>query len=99
MAGRRASGKLNVRLIADDGEGPPLVLIEGGKKALEQLAEWILTHATGDEGCGRQMFPRGPGSAHFAKTARHGLYLHLLPCDHPTEESERNGGREWPPTE
>lgn len=94
MAGRRSSEKLNVRLIADDGEGPPLVLIEGGKKALEDLAKWILTHATGDEGCGRQMYPHGPGAAKFAKTSTHGIYLHLLPCDHPTEESERNGGRE-----
>lgn len=92
----RASHNLNVRLLDEDGGGPPLVLIEGGKQTLEELAKVILDHVSGGDGCGRQLYPRGPGSAFFAKTATHGIYIHLLPCDHPTDESEQNAGRRRP---
>jgi hypothetical protein len=89
----RASHKLNVRLIKDTEGGPPLVLIEAGKQALAEFGKMILDHASGEDGCGRQIYPGGPGSAFFVKTVTHGVYIHLLPCDHPTDESEQNTGR------
>ena len=88
----RAAHKLNIRLIDDDPEDIPLVLIEGNKQALEHLAKLIQDHAKGGGGCGTQFWPRGPGNF-FAKTATHGIYIHLLPCDHPTAESKKYSGR------
>jgi hypothetical protein len=84
--------KLNIRVMDGDAEGL-YVLIEGGKASLEWLAGLIQAHATGQNGCGLQLHPAGPGRTHFAKTATHGFYLHLLPCEHPTGESERQAGR------
>ena len=84
----RAAHKFNIRLIRDDAEYTPLVLIEGDKQALEHFAQLIQNHASGSEGCGRQFWPNGPGSKFFAKAATHGIYIHLLPCDHPTHASE-----------
>jgi hypothetical protein len=88
----RQSKKLNVRVV-DDNENCPYVLIEGNKTALESLAHLILGHVRGQKGCGRQIFPQGPGSAYFSKSASHGIYLHLLPCDHPTDASDLEAGR------
>lgn len=56
------------------------------------LGNLLLEHARGDKSCGRQ-FHCGPGSKIFARTSKFGMYLHLLPCDHPTEASEQSGGR------
>ena len=87
------SQKLNIRVTEDDDGQGRYVLIEGGKASLEWLAKLIHAHATGQNGCGLQLHPAGPGRLHFAKTATHGVYLHLLPCEHPTDESERLAGR------
>jgi hypothetical protein len=87
------SKKLNVRIIDEDDEGGPYVLIEGSKPALESLAQLILDHASGQNGCGLQIGPDGPCRSYFSKTASHGIYMHLLPCVHPTEASERVAGR------
>jgi len=83
---------LNIRVLGDDSEGR-YVLIEGDKASLVWRADTISNHASGANGCGLQMHPAGPGNLQLAKTATHGFYLHLLPCDHPTGDSEQQAGR------
>lgn len=90
---RASSVKLNVRPLRADDAGPEYVLIEGNQKSLEWLGKFLLEHATGESGCGAQIHPNGPGRAYFAKTALVGIYVHRLPCDHPTTESENTAGR------
>jgi len=88
--------KLNIRVLKPEAEFPECVLIEGNRAALQWFGKLLLNHAEGENGCGRQMFPRGPGGAYFAKAATAGFYLHLLPCDHMTAHSERAAGRKSP---
>lgn len=66
------------------------MLIEGGKASLEWLAELIRSHAHGQNGRGIQLNPGRAGRVHSAPD---GIYIHLLPCDHPTEASEHQAGR------
>ena len=65
-----------------------LCSLRGNQRTLESLGNEILRHASGESGCGRQFY-----RTRFSATASHGLYLHLLPCDHPTDASERAAGR------
>ena len=87
--------KLNVRPISEDDEDPSIILVEGDQKALEWLGNLLIEHAKGNSGCGRQIYPKGPGSAYFAKTSLMGIYIHRLPCDHPTAASEKAAGRKF----
>jgi hypothetical protein len=85
--------RLNLRIIDAEQAGlASYVLIEGDQQTLRWLGNLLLEHAVGDKSCGRQ-FHLGPGSKFFARTAQFGLYLHLLPCDHPTDASEHAAGR------
>jgi hypothetical protein len=85
--------QLNLRFLEPDDESAAAVLIEGNQEALEWFARLIIDHAQGNQGCSRQIFPSGPGSAWFTPTATIGLYIHRLPCDHPTDVSEFQAGR------
>jgi hypothetical protein len=85
---------LNLRLIPwEEGDFSESVLIEGDKETLEWFGNLLIEHAKGKKGCGLQLHPNGPGNKNFARTASIGIYLHRLPCDHPTAESERLAGR------
>ena len=85
--------QLNLRIIESEDGSPPAVLIEGDQATLEWFGKLVLNHAAGNQGCGIQMFPNDPGDLQFASTATIGFYLHRMPCDHPTTESERQSGR------
>jgi hypothetical protein len=69
------------------------VLVEGDKQTLEWLGNLLIEHSRGEHGCGLHFHPRGPGNKNFARTASVGIYIHRLPCDHPTGASERLAGR------
>lgn len=85
--------RLNVRMLPTEAGLPEYVLIEGNRSALEWLGNFLLRHAKGEQGCGMQIHPKGSGKARFARTATTGIYIHLLPCDHPTAHSEKAAGR------
>ncbi len=57
----------------------PLVMIEGDKKSLKELARFLLKLADAVD-CGRQMQPRGPANGWFTAHSEMGLYIHRLPC-------------------
>jgi len=91
MPSKRA--KLNVRpLRGDDEDSSEYVLIEGDQKTLEWLGNRLIEHAKGGRGCGVQLHPNGPGNKHFARTALTGIYVHRLPCAHPTVDSQGLAG-------
>ena len=91
---KKHTPKLNLRLLDSDEEGAsPYVLIEGDQGTLEWLGRLILDHASGEQGCGRQMGPDGPGNKFFARSSTLSFYLHRLHCDHPTLNSETFSGR------
>jgi hypothetical protein len=86
--------KLNIRTLpADENDSSEFVLIEGNRKTLEWLGDLLIEHARGQQGCGIQLHPNGAGNKRFSRTANVGIYVHLLPCDHPTAHSERLAGR------
>jgi hypothetical protein len=94
VSATNTSPKLNLRLVqSDEEDSAPFVLIEGDQATLEWFGKLILDHASGMEGCGRQMGPGGPGSHLFAKTSTLSFYLHRLPCEHSTLNSEAFSGR------
>src|SRR5258708_3432188 len=87
--------KINVRPIPGDDEDPSVyILIEGNEKALVGwLGNLLIEHSKGKSGCGMQIYPKGPGRVHFTSSALTGIYIHRLPCDHPTVHSETAAGR------
>lgn len=78
-----SSSKLTVSVFSEESDGltEEYVLLEGDPEALRFPAELILEHVNHDEGCGRSIHPKGPGSIHFGDRSTTGIYLHKLPCD------------------
>lgn len=78
--GRRV--QLDVRLLDDE-----TILFEADRESLEFLGRLFLAQAHSDD-CGFSIGPSQAGSAWFADSATHGLYLHRLPCEHSARSGE-----------
>lgn len=74
------SAGLTVRMIDENDEDRefPIVLIQGSARALEFLAQLILSTARDKANDGFSITPFGAGKFHFSPSATLGVYIHRL---------------------
>jgi hypothetical protein len=82
----RSGAMLTVRCLPSEGDGRPLIAIEGDAQSLCFLADLLIAQALDTIDCGIQI--EGERKAYFGDNTEFGLYIHKVPCTH----DEQHGG-------